>query len=54
MDKSGKWKLSPAYDVSFAYDPTNRWLKQHQMSINNKRNNITFDDLVTIEAFLFV
>lgn len=48
MDKSGKWKLSPAYDVSFAYDPTNRWLKQHQMSINNKRNNITFDDLVTV------
>lgn len=48
MDKSGKWKLSPAYDVSFAYDPTNRWLKQHQMSINNKRNNITFDDLITV------
>jgi serine/threonine-protein kinase HipA len=48
MDKFGKWKLSPAYDITFAYDPTNRWLKQHQMSVNNKRNNITFQDLITV------
>lgn len=48
MDKSGNWKLSPAYDVSFAYDPTNRWLKQHQMSINNKRKDISFEDLVKV------
>lgn len=48
MDKAGKWKLSPAYDITFAYDPTNRWLKQHQMSINNKRNNITFEDLIKV------
>lgn len=48
MDRTGKWKLSPAYDITFAYDPTNRWLKQHQMSVNNKRNNITFQDLITV------
>lgn len=48
MDKTGKWKLSPAYDITFAYDLNNRWLKQHQMSINNKRNNITFQDLITV------
>ena len=48
MDKSGKWELSPAYDITFAHNPTNRWLKQHQMSVNNKRNNITFQDLIAV------
>ena len=45
MDRDGSWKLSPAYDVTYAYDPTNRWLKQHQMSINGKRSGILLADL---------
>ena len=48
MDKTGKWKLSPAYDITFAYNPNNRWLKQHQMSVNGKRNDISFQDLITV------
>ena len=50
MDKSGTWSLSPAYDVTFAYNPTNFWLKTHQMSINGKRDNdtITIEDILTI------
>jgi serine/threonine-protein kinase HipA len=50
MDKEGKWSLSPAYDVTFAYNPTNFWLKSHQMSINGKRDNnlINLDDVLTI------
>lgn len=47
MDKSGKWSLSPAYDVTFSYNLENKWLRQHQMSINNKLNNFTLVDLVT-------
>ena len=46
MDRKGKWSLSPAYDVTFAYNPENKWLRQHQMSINNKVNDITYDDLI--------
>ncbi len=46
MDKRGEWFLAPAYDITFAYDRTNRWLSAHQMLINNKRDHITMDDLV--------
>lgn len=48
MDKLGKWKLSPAYDVTYAYNPNNRWLRQHQMSVNGKRNDITRTDLMEV------
>jgi hypothetical protein len=47
MDKSGNWKLSPAYDMTFAFNPSNRWTKQHQMSVNGKRNNIDYNDLIS-------
>lgn len=46
MDKDGKWQLSPAYDITFSYDTNNIWLKQHQMSINNKSTNISLNDLL--------
>lgn len=46
MDREGKWSLSPAYDLTFSYNPNNKWLRQHQMSINNKLDNITIDDLL--------
>lgn len=48
MDKKGTWKLSPAYDVTYAFDPTNLWLAQHQLSINGKRKNINAADMLTI------
>ena len=47
MDKSGKWTLSPAYDVSFAYNPDGAWTSSHQMSINGKRKNIAASDFET-------
>ena len=46
MDKQGVWRLSPAYDVTYAYNPSNRWLARHQMTINGKQERITLDDLV--------
>lgn len=47
MDKSGKWTLSPAYDVSFAYNPDGAWTSSHQMSINGKRKKIAASDFDT-------
>ncbi len=47
MDREGKWKLSPAYDVTFSYNPTNKWLREHQMTINNKSDHILYEDLIT-------
>ncbi len=46
MDRQGTWKLSPAYDLTFAYNPDNRWLCGHQVTINGKSKNITDDDLL--------
>jgi serine/threonine-protein kinase HipA len=50
MDQSGQWSLSPAYDVTYAYHPSHKYLSQHQLSVNNKRIGITRDDLLTMAA----
>ncbi|MBS2007242.1 MAG: type II toxin-antitoxin system HipA family toxin [Cyanobacteria bacterium SZAS TMP-1] len=44
MDKSGSWCLSPAYDMTYAYDSGNVWMARHQMSLNGKRDNFVLDD----------
>lgn len=46
MDRNGKWKLSPAYDITFSYNPTNKWLRAHQMTVNGKTTNIGLSDLL--------
>lgn len=46
MDKTGKWRLSPAYDMGFAYNPDGGWTSQHQMSVNGKFDDITRHDLL--------
>ncbi len=48
MDKQGVWHLSPAYDMSWAYNPAGGWTATHQMSINNKWDNITREDLLSV------
>lgn len=48
MDPQGAWHLAPAYDVTYAYHPDSLWLRQHQMSINGKRTDITRDDLLAV------
>ena len=50
MDKNGVWRLSPAYDVSWSYNPEGQWTSQHQMSINNKWTDITMDDLLAVAS----
>ena len=45
MDGKGAWSLSPAYDVTFAYEPNNFWLSKHQMSINGKLESLEVKDL---------
>ena len=46
MDRGGKWRLSPAFDVSWSYNPNGRWTAQHQMSLGGKRDGFTLGDLV--------
>lgn len=50
MDTDGKWELAPAYDICFAYHPENKWVKQHNLSINGKRENINKTDLLSVAS----
>jgi serine/threonine-protein kinase HipA len=47
MDEDGIWRLSPAYDMGYAYNPKGGWTATHQMSINGKFDDITRQDLMT-------
>lgn len=48
LKKDEKWELAPAYDVCYAYDPTNAWVNQQTLSINGKYKDIGKQDLMTI------
>ena len=45
MDEHGRWSLSPAFDVTYAYNPDGVWTARHQMSVAGKREGITAEDL---------
>ena len=44
MDRSGVWSLSPAFDITYSYNPSGAWTSTHQMSMNGKRDNFTLED----------
>lgn len=44
MDKNGIWALSPAFDVTYSYNPSGIWTVRHQMSMNGKVDGFTMED----------
>lgn len=48
LKKDENWRLAPAYDLCFSFDPTNHWVSKQTLSINGKRLGITKEDLMTI------
>jgi serine/threonine-protein kinase HipA len=44
MDRTGVWSLSPAFDITWSYNPVGLWTARHQMSMNGKRDGFTLDD----------
>ncbi len=44
MDKSGQWFLSPAFDVTYSFNPDGVWTGCHQMTLNGKRDGFVMDD----------
>src|ERR1700719_3514091 len=48
MDKAGAWSLSPAFDVTYAYNPTGLWTHRHQMTINGKTDDFTREDFEAV------
>lgn len=54
MNKAGQWRLSPAFDVTYSYNPDGQWTSQHQMTINGKRDDFELDDLVQCAKTAFI
>ena len=49
MNKSGQWKLAPAYDNCFSHNPAEgKWTRMHQMQVNGKTWDITAEDLLSL------
>jgi serine/threonine-protein kinase HipA len=44
MDKSGRWSLSPAFDMTYSFNPAGAWTASHQMTMNGKQDDFTLDD----------
>ena len=47
MNNEGKWKISPAYDITYQYKDGGTWTNVHQSSINGKFDNFTKKDLLS-------
>lgn len=50
MNEDGRWRLSPAYDLGYAYNPVGGWTATHQMSVNGKYDGITREDLLALAS----
>jgi serine/threonine-protein kinase HipA len=48
MDRDGQWSLSPAFDITWSFNPAGDWTATHQMSVNGKRDQFTRADLLAI------
>jgi serine/threonine-protein kinase HipA len=45
MNKAGEWRLAPAFDVTYSYNPSGNWTATHQMTINGKRDGFLKADI---------
>jgi serine/threonine-protein kinase HipA len=48
MDKQGSWRLAPAFDIIYSYNPDGLWTDQHQMTINGKRDHFALADFYAV------
>lgn len=48
LKEGGTWELSPAFDLTYSYDPKNIWLAKHLMAVNGKFSDINREDMLTI------
>jgi serine/threonine-protein kinase HipA len=51
MDSSGRWSLSPAFDVVYSYNPDGDWTNEHQMSLAGKTEGFQLEDLLEFGKF---
>jgi serine/threonine-protein kinase HipA len=46
MDRRGAWRLAPAFDVSYSYNPDGAWTARHQMALAGKRDDFSLSDML--------
>jgi serine/threonine-protein kinase HipA len=42
----GNWEIAPAYDLTFAYNSQNLWLKEHLMGVDGKFSAVSEKDML--------
>ena len=53
MDPDGRWRLAPAFDIIWSYNPKGEWTNRHQMTVNGKQADFRRQDLIeAAERFL--
>lgn len=48
MNEKGDWSYSPAYDITYPFDPYSSFAVPHKISINNKLRSIDRNDLIAV------
>jgi serine/threonine-protein kinase HipA len=48
MDRRGRWSLAPAFDITYAHNPSGDWTARHQMSVNGLRDGFAFRDFQAV------
>lgn len=49
LDREGRWRLAPAYDLAYSYKPGSPWVASHWMTLNGKRDGFTREDFHTLQ-----
>lgn len=47
MNQRGEWSLSPAFDMTYSFNPFGLFTSSHQMTLNFKQDNFVLDDFKT-------
>lgn len=50
MNDAGEWSLSPAFDVTWSFNPTGRWTASHQMTLGGESDGWSRSELVSLLA----
>jgi serine/threonine-protein kinase HipA len=46
MGRDAQWRLAPAFDMTYSYDPAGKWTKVHQIKFQNKQDGFTLSDII--------
>jgi serine/threonine-protein kinase HipA len=48
MDRAGQWSLSPAFAITWSFNPAGDGTATHLMSVNGKRDQFMRADLLAV------